>query len=1170
MLCLCRPKSLKEVGDREGLEALDEEEEQPEDIDDEHEEPTPAPKKRRAAKARAKQAPAAKRSKAAPEAGQLAESSDLLGTLALESTRWQRAVRLTAPFLAEALTKGKSAGPAVQAWVQRFEQDKESGAHELLLFFFQACGCSQPSEIIPKGEIEEGDIDDVVNLVVEHMRKEGGNGHLLDPKKPKSQSGFRHNFEAFWRLLVKECEGDLLYEEDNSGGHYSVELSQLFDKLFNYVIAIGGKAPRSARFAGTITGLELVCGLLDAVAPQVDARSTAERQLAALDKGAKSKSSTKAMRTQLEKTQDVAHKKIQALQEGMNKLFKGVFTHRYRDVDASLRAYCMRLLARWIYSYPDYFLKDTYLKYLGWMINDKDDGVRLAAVSSLSTMYTKLSDYRSSVEAFTLRFEARFLQLCMDVSGPVASEAIALLGVLVDNELVALKSVQPLYTLLIDDTASIRQAMAKLVYALSVRADKPGSGSAKKKAKKPDHKELEQLLKVLGDLYELSEDPADVVNCVVDAMWDITSCLSSWETLTELVLDDNSKYDDTQISILLHVISAAAQKAAGKRIVASDGKKHETVSKKVREKNREVQHKLTEHMITELPKLIRRYQADEEKLAALLAVVPCMQVEQFVLSSQEKAYGALMKIIKDAFFKNSETAPLRGCASALLTAQEQECDQLDKLSANTVSQCCNALSKQIVKLIDLMSDRKACEDQENALALLVTLKRTYELHVKCDVSLDDALAKMTSMLQDVQNNDLDVDEDILVLLIENLHLSLVWKLRNALESDAGDGDAELRDMHEAFMKKLEYFIQRPSQLRAASSAFRCMADIFVLFSAQSPALRRLDCVEPSSELIQKFWECAKCQLQAIEDREEEEEEDRNEEGDARDVMKNVCKLLYFGVVDVELLGPQVVSHWMSYGPEVAEVVKLTYSRLKQTGNVPQGQLLLDSLIAAYEREDVDNLEREDTLLQQTSCRRLANKLASLFAGFSYTAEDKREVFKLVEHGLKYVLDRPEKRCYFFECALAAFTGKLAPLDAGRILSMLRDAEGDITPQYAAEVVAEYAEQIEERSKAKVDKILEKQLNDAARKPSRKTEGADGDAEEEQRDEDELEAEKADEQEEEEPEEDDLDEDVEDEEDGDEGLEEEEDVGATEEQGKALRKRGVAKKHGNKVTLLPDL
>jgi len=36
----------------------------------------------------------------------------------------------------------------------------------------------------------------------------------------------------------------------------------------------------------------------------------------------------------------------------------------------------MRLLARWIYSYPDYFLKDAYLKYLGWMINDKDDGVR--------------------------------------------------------------------------------------------------------------------------------------------------------------------------------------------------------------------------------------------------------------------------------------------------------------------------------------------------------------------------------------------------------------------------------------------------------------------------------------------------------------------------------------------------------------------------------------------------------------------------------------------------------------------------------------------------------------------------------------------------------------------------------------------------------------------------
>lgn len=45
--------------------------------------------------------------------------------------------------------------------------------------------------------------------------------------------------------------------------------------------------------------------------------------------------------------------------------------HRYRDVDPDIRMSCIKSLGIWIVSYPSLFLQDSYLKYLGWTLNDK-------------------------------------------------------------------------------------------------------------------------------------------------------------------------------------------------------------------------------------------------------------------------------------------------------------------------------------------------------------------------------------------------------------------------------------------------------------------------------------------------------------------------------------------------------------------------------------------------------------------------------------------------------------------------------------------------------------------------------------------------------------------------------------------------------------------------------
>ncbi len=60
-----------------------------------------------------------------------------------------------------------------------------------------------------------------------------------------------------------------------------------------------------------------------------------------------------------------------------------IFMHRYRDSNMYIRAECLKALGRMAIIRPDLFLVDKYLKYLGWMLSDKAECVRIAALESL-------------------------------------------------------------------------------------------------------------------------------------------------------------------------------------------------------------------------------------------------------------------------------------------------------------------------------------------------------------------------------------------------------------------------------------------------------------------------------------------------------------------------------------------------------------------------------------------------------------------------------------------------------------------------------------------------------------------------------------------------------------------------------------------------------------------
>ncbi|CAI9555877.1 unnamed protein product, partial [Staurois parvus] len=113
-------------------------------------------------------------------------------------------------------------------------------------------------------------------------------------------------------------------------------------------------------------------------------------------------------------------------------LFKGVFVHRYRDVHADVRALCIAELGIWIKSYPHSFLNDSYLKYLGWNLHDKQGHVRLQCIRCLQELYA-VPGHGGKVELFTNRFKDRILSMVEDKEPQVAAESVKLISLIYMN-----------------------------------------------------------------------------------------------------------------------------------------------------------------------------------------------------------------------------------------------------------------------------------------------------------------------------------------------------------------------------------------------------------------------------------------------------------------------------------------------------------------------------------------------------------------------------------------------------------------------------------------------------------------------------------------------------------------------------------------------------------------
>lgn len=119
-------------------------------------------------------------------------------------------------------------------------------------------------------------------------------------------------------------------------------------------------------------------------------------------------------------------KRLEELQVLMELVIEDVFAMRYRDCAVEIRLSSMQFFNALLNDANTILLKDEYLKYVGWMLNDKAATVRLCALQTLCNCFSVQSNI-GKLKAFTNKFLPRIVQMGRDIDTHTAIQALELL-----------------------------------------------------------------------------------------------------------------------------------------------------------------------------------------------------------------------------------------------------------------------------------------------------------------------------------------------------------------------------------------------------------------------------------------------------------------------------------------------------------------------------------------------------------------------------------------------------------------------------------------------------------------------------------------------------------------------------------------------------------------------
>uniref|UniRef100_A0A8C9SV88 STAG1 cohesin complex component b n=1 Tax=Scleropages formosus TaxID=113540 RepID=A0A8C9SV88_SCLFO len=518
----------------------------------------------------------------------------------------------------------------------------------------------------------------------------------------------------------------------------------------------------------------------------------------------------------------------------MNSIFKGIFVHRYRDAIAEIRAICIEEIGVWMKMYSDAFLNDSYLKYVGWTLHDRQGEVRLKCLKALQNLYTNRELF-PKLELFTNRFKDRIVSMTLDKEYDVAVEAIRLVTLILQGSEDALSNedCENVYHLVYSAHRPVAVAAGEFLHRKLFSRHDPQAEEAlaKRRGRNSPNGNLVRMLVLFFLESELHEHAA----YLVDSLWESSQeLLKDWECMTELLLEEpvqgEEVLSDRQESALIELMVCTIRQAAEAHPPVGRGTGKRVLTAKERKTQIDDKNKLTEHFIMALPMLLSKYQADAEKVANLLQIPTFFDLDVYSAGRMEKHLDALLKQIKFVVEKHTETEVLEACSktySILCSEEYTIMNRVDIARSQLIDEMVDRFNHSVE---DLLQEGEEADD-DDIYNVLSTLKRLTAFHNAHDLTRWDLFGNCYRLLKTGIEQG-TMPEQIVVQALQCSHYSILWQLVKITEgSPTKDDLIALRRVVKSFLAVCQQCLSNVNT-PVKEQAFMLLCDLLMIFSHQ--------------------------------------------------------------------------------------------------------------------------------------------------------------------------------------------------------------------------------------------------------------------------------------------------------------------------------------------------
>ncbi|NXD21962.1 STAG2 protein, partial [Spelaeornis formosus] len=836
--------------------------------------------------------------------------------------------------LFEVVSMGKQAMQSVVVdWVEAYKQDRNVALLDLINFFIQCSGCQG---MVTAEMLQSVCKKDVMQKMTETFDKDNKDYPLI--RTGPYWKKFKANFCEFIAVLVQQCQCSILYD------------NYFMDTIISLLTGLADSMVRAFRHTSTLAAMKLLTAVVS-IHLNLDVNKHNAQRLYEVEKKRISGKRTSHRLDQLERKRKEYEHKLLEIQNMMNAIFKGTFLNRYRDVIPDIRATCIEEIGSWIKTYPDAFLNDSYLKYVGWMLYDKQPEVRLKCLLGLQGIYSR-KELVSRMDLFTNRFKDRIVSMPLDKDHEVAVQAMKLLMLMSQNceDVLSAEDCEMLYQFVYTTHRPLAVAAGGFLYKrlLSQEGDKVQPKGGGKFGLSTD--QLKRLIH-----FFLENELHKHVAYLVDSLWDWAGkFLKDWECMTTLLLKNDEEagevLSDAQESALIEIILATVREAAEGHPPVGRGAAKKVLSVKEKKIQLEDCTKITEHFIMVLPQLLAKYSTDAQKVANLLQIPQYYDLGVYSTGHLEKHLDALLREIKDIVAKHSDMSVLEASSRTyyILCCEETGIySQVDCARAQMIDE----LIKQLNQLLDCFWQKEGgfCTDAGEISRMHSALRRVAAFHNAHDLTKWNLYDKTLRFLVfEMDHGSLPVL--IILPALQCTYFTLLWQLAAVSENSPKETLFSLRRELRRFSQICTCFLHHKEK-DVREKAFMILCDWLLILSHldsnnNEEAVGLLGYL-PNTPLQQKLFSFI--QENVFMD-EEEAKKDLVEEGKdetcklddlhkKRSLLAAYCKLIVYNVVEMTAAA-DIYKYYVKTYSDFGDIIKETLSKTRYNNKIQSAKTLI--------------------------------------------------------------------------------------------------------------------------------------------------------------------------------------------------------------------------------------